>query len=60
MAHRTIYQEGDLRDYWLRKRGQGLHYLAAVTATAVKLCHVVWRIMTDRRDYRPEGPPRSS
>jgi transposase len=56
MAHRACYQEGDLRDYWLRRRGQGLHHLAAVTATAIKLCHVVWRILTDRRNYLPQRP----
>lgn len=56
MAHRACYQEGDLRDYWLRRRGDGLHYLAAVTATAIKLCHVAWRILTDRRDYLPKAP----
>jgi len=56
MAHRAAYQEGDLRTYWLRRRAEGLHYLAAVTATAIKLTHVVWRILTDRRDYQPECP----
>jgi len=56
MAHRACYQEGDLRDYWLRRRGDGLHHLAAVTATAIKLSHVVWRILTDRRDYLPKAP----
>ncbi|NIM49572.1 MAG: IS110 family transposase [Gemmatimonadales bacterium] len=56
MAHRACYQEGDLRDYWLRRRGEGLHHLAAVTATAIKLCHVAWRILTDRRDYLPQSP----
>jgi transposase len=56
MAHRACYQEGDLRNYWLRRRGDGLHHLAAVTATAIKLCHVAWRILTDRRDYLPKPP----
>lgn len=56
MAHRACYQEGDLRDYWLRRKGQGLKHLAAVTAVAVKLCPIVWRIMTDRRDYLPQRP----
>lgn len=56
MAHRACYQEGDLREYWLRRRGEGLHHLAAVTATAIKLCHVTWRILTDRRDYLPQSP----
>lgn len=60
MAYRACYHEGDLRTFWLRKRGQGVHQLAAVTAVAVKLCHVVWRIMTDQRAYRPEGRPVKS
>ena len=56
MAHRACYQEGDLREYWLRRKGQGLKHLAAVTAVAIKLCPVVWRIMTDRRNYLPQRP----
>lgn len=56
MAHRACYQEGDLRDYWLRRKGQGLKHLAAVTAVAIKLCPVVWRIMTDRRNYLSKRP----
>lgn len=55
MAYRAAYQEGDLRDFWLKKKGQNKHQLVAVTAVARKLCHVVWRIMTDRRDYIPKG-----
>lgn len=51
MAHRAVYQEGDLREYWLKKKSQNKHHLVAVTAVARKLCHIVWRIMTDRRDY---------
>jgi transposase len=53
MAYRAAYQEGDLRAYWLRRKAEGLHHLAAVTATAIKLTHVAWRILTDRRDYLP-------
>jgi transposase len=63
MAHRACYQEGDLRNYWLRRRGDGLSHRSAVTAVAIKLCHVAWRILTDRRDYRPQTPdprPRSA
>ena len=54
MAYRAIYQEGDLRQFWLRKRTQKKHQLAAVTAVAGKLCHIIWRIMTDERDYVPD------
>jgi transposase len=60
MAHRACYQEGDLRDYWLRRRGQGLSHRSAVTAAAIKLCHVAWRILTDRRDYQPQRPTGNS
>lgn len=58
MAHRACYQEGDLREYWLRRKRQGLSHLEAVTAVAIKLCPVAWRIMTDRRDYLPQRPAR--
>jgi transposase len=54
MAHRAVSREGDLRDFWLRKRRQNKHHLVAVTAAANKLCHIIWRIMTDRRDYIPK------
>ncbi len=56
MAHRACYQEGDLRDYWIRRKGQGLSHLESVIAVAIKLCPIVWRIMTDRRDYLPKPP----
>lgn len=55
MAHRAVCTEGDLRDFWRRKRRQNKHHLVAVTAAANKLCHIIWRIMTDRRDYIPKG-----
>ncbi len=57
MAHRAVYQDGDLRQVWLRKRAQQKHHLAAVTAVAGKLCHIIWRIMTDQRDYIPAHRP---
>ena len=56
MAHRACYQEGDLRDYWLRRKAKGLSHLESVTAVAIKLCPVIWRIMTDRRNYLPQRP----
>lgn len=56
MALSTLQREGELRDYWLRKRREGMHHLAAVTAVAAKICRVAWRILTDRRDYQPRPP----
>lgn len=60
MAMRSLQQEGDLRDYWLRKRREGTHHLAAVTAVAAKICRRAWRILTDRRDYLPQPPSHNA
>jgi transposase len=56
MARQACLQEGDLRDYYLRRRAAGLGHLATVTATAIKLAHIAWRIMTDERDYLTQRP----
>jgi transposase len=60
MAHVAVRRESELRSYYLRRRRQGLHHLAAVTAAAIKLTRAVWRVLKDQRDYRPEGPPSKS
>jgi len=57
MAFQAAYQGGDLQAYYLRKRSSGLSHTAAVTAGANKLCHIVWRILLDKRDYLPDGRP---
>lgn len=59
MAHRACYQEGDLREYWLRQKAKGLKHKEAVIAATIKLCPVVWRIMTDCRPYLPQRPVAS-
>jgi len=55
MAYQAVYREGDLRNYWLRKQAQGLKHKAAVTAAAIKVAQITWRILTDKRDYLPQG-----
>jgi transposase len=55
MAYRALMTEGDLRNFWRKKLSQNKHHFVATTAVANKLCHVVWRIMTDRRDYIRKG-----
>jgi transposase len=56
MALSTLQRDGELRDYWLRKRRECVHHLTAVTAVAAKICRRAWRILTDRRDYLPRPP----
>ena len=58
MAMATVMHPGPLRDYYKRRRAGGLHHTSAVTATALKLCRITWRVMTDQRDYTPEPPAR--
>jgi transposase len=60
MAFQASQHEGDLRKFYLRRRKHGQHHLAAVTATALRLCHIVWRIMTDERPYLPNGRPQKT
>jgi transposase len=60
MAYQAVYQEGDVRSYWLRKLSDGLTHRAAVTAAAIKLCRITWRILTDKRDYLTQGCPNQS
>ncbi|HEX4071528.1 MAG TPA: hypothetical protein VHX68_10170 [Planctomycetaceae bacterium] len=56
----AVMQPGPLRDddYYKRRRASGLLHTSAVTAVALKLCRIAWRIMTDQRDYTPEPPAR--
>ena len=60
MAMQACFKEGDLHDYYLRRRAAGLGHLTTVTAAAIKLCHIAWRIMTDQRDYLPQRPGTKS
>ena len=57
MAHLAVRQEGELRTRYLRHRQHGLRHLPAVTAVALKLARIVWRILKDGRDYCPKGRP---
>ena len=56
MALSSVLHPGPLQDYYKRRRAAGLHHTSAVTALALKLCRITWRVMTDQRDYSPEPP----
>jgi transposase len=53
MAMAAVTRPGPLADYYKRRRTAGLHHTSALTAAALKLCRITWRIMTDQRDYTP-------
>jgi len=60
MASIAVRKKGMLRRHYLKRRKRGLHHLAAVTATSLKLTRIVWRICTDQRDYQPKAPSKTS
>lgn len=58
MAMGAVLHPGPMRDYYQRRRKAGLHHSSALTAVALKLCRITWRILTDQRDYTPEPPKK--
>ena len=60
MALSAVLHPGPLRDYYKRRRAGGLNHTSAVTAVALKLCRITWRVMTDRREYLPDPPTRKA
>ena len=53
----SIRSKGDLRRFYQARRKRGLNHVSAVTATALNLTRIVWRICTDQREYLPAGRP---
>ena len=49
MACAAVRSKGPLQRHYLKRRKRGLHHLAAVTATSLKLARIAWRICTDQR-----------
>jgi len=43
----------DLHAFFQKKISEGKHFNTAALAVAAKLCHIIWRIMTDNRPYQP-------
>jgi len=60
IALASALHPGPMQDYYKRRRNAGLHHTSAVTAVALKLCRIVWRILSDRRDYTPEPPAKKN
>lgn len=58
MAHLAIREQGPLRDFYQAKRNAGLHHFSAVTAAAIKLARIIWRVLTDQRDYIADYPAK--
>lgn len=52
-ASRAWQHDPKLNEFYRKKRAEGKPHRVAVTAVARKLCHIVFAVMRDQREYDP-------
>jgi transposase len=57
-ASAAMVREGPNRDYYLKKRGQGLGHVQALIALARRRVDVLWALLRDNRPFEPTPPMR--
>lgn len=57
-ASSAMMREGPNRDYYLKKRGQGLGHVQALIALARRRVDVLWALLRDNRPFEPAPPAR--
>jgi transposase len=55
-AQTSIIRDGPNRDFYLKKRAQGLKHVQAVIALARRRVSVLWALMRDNRQYTATAP----
>lgn len=55
-AQTSIIREGPNRDFYLKKRSQGLKHIQALIALARRRVSVLWALLRDNRLFTPELP----
>lgn len=55
-AQVSIAREGPNRDFYLKKRGEGLKHVQAVIALARRRADVMWALLRDNRVFTPAPP----
>lgn len=55
-AQASIMREGPNRDFYLKKRGEGLKHVQAVIAVARRRIDVLWALLRDNRLFTPVPP----
>jgi transposase len=53
MAFTASRYDPYLKAFYDKKKAEGKHHSCAVIATARKMCHLIWRVMTDKTNYAP-------
>jgi len=56
-AQTSIVRDGPNRDFYLKKRGQGLRHVQAVIALARRRVDVLWSLLRDNRLFTTTPPP---
>jgi transposase len=59
-AQTSIIRDGPNRDFYLKKRGQGLKHVQAVIALARRRVDVLWALLRDNRVFTPVLPVTQS
>ncbi|MFF3934544.1 IS110 family RNA-guided transposase, partial [Streptomyces hirsutus] len=55
-AQTSMMREGPNRDFYLKKRGEGLKHVQAVIALARRRTSVLWALLRDNRVFTPAPP----
>lgn len=55
-AQVSIVRDGPNRDFYLKKRGEGLKHVQAVIALARRRADVLWALLRDNRVFTPAPP----
>jgi transposase len=55
-AQSSIIRDGPNRDFYLKKRGQGLKHVQAIIALARRRVDVLWALLRDNRVFTPAPP----
>lgn len=55
-AQTSIIREGPNRDFYLKKRSQGLKHVQALIALARRRVDVLWALLRDHRTWTPTSP----
>ncbi|MDW6057226.1 IS110 family transposase [Streptomyces sp. FXJ1.4098] len=55
-AQTSMIREGPNRDFYLKKRGEGLKHVQAVIALARRRAGVLWALLRDKRLFTPAPP----
>lgn len=56
-AQTSIIRDGPNRDFYLKKRSEGLKHTQAVIALARRRVDVLWALLRDNRTWTPSGTP---